>query len=216
MCGKPAEKLLPFLHKEQAFFWANDILIEENRWTWQYNWALCRGDCTTRDWVSSPGTPRSPRTAWPSPCSTCRGGWAAETSGWSSHSFRLSTWNFFFLSMSCVFHPVINRILKVGCVLFAFFTCLTRVSDYKHHPEVARTKKNRNIKSNKKFNKYKNTRNIKTLCPGCGRGGLAGRRSCLPVAQLPAGKAEWSGDERHVDHLPLGSVHLPPLQQGGP
>ena len=29
------------------------------------------------------------------------------------------------------------NIFQVGCVLFAFFTCLTRVSDYKHHPEVA-------------------------------------------------------------------------------
>ena len=118
--------------------------------------------------------------------------------------------------MSSDFDPVINPILKVGCVLFAFFTCLTRVSDYKHHPEVARTKKTEILKNNKKFSKYKNTKNIKTLYPGCGRGGLAGRRSCLPVAQLPAGKAERSCDERHVDHLPLGSVHLPPLQQGGP
>ena len=25
---------------------------------------------------------------------------------------------------------------KVGCVFFAFFTSLSRVSDYKHHPEV--------------------------------------------------------------------------------
>ena len=137
MYGKPVEKnVYFFLHQEHALCWANAILIEENRRVWQYNWALCRGDCTTRDWVSSPGTPRSPRTAWPTQCSTCRGGWAAETSGWSSHSFRLLTWNFFFLSMSSDFDPFINRILKVGCVLFAFFTCLTRVSDYKHHPEV--------------------------------------------------------------------------------
>ena len=111
--------------------------------------------------------------------------------------------------MSSDFDPFINPILKVGCVLFAFFTCLTRVSDYKHHPEVARTK---NQKHQKTTQNLTNTKNIKTLYLGCGRGGLTGWRSCLPVAQLPAGKAEWSGDERHVDHLPLGSVHLPPLQ----
>jgi len=30
---------------------------------------------------------------------------------------------------------LVKPLIQVGCVLFAFFTCLTRVSDYKHHPE---------------------------------------------------------------------------------
>ena len=78
--------------------------------------------------------------------------------GQATHSGSYLTWNFFFLSMSSDFDPVVNPILKVGCVLFAFFTCLTRVSDYKHHPEVARTKKTEILKNNNKFNKYKNSK----------------------------------------------------------
>lgn len=30
---------------------------------------------------------------------------------------------------------LVKPLIQVGCLLFAFFTCLTRVSDYKHHPE---------------------------------------------------------------------------------
>jgi len=29
---------------------------------------------------------------------------------------------------------LVKPLIQVGCVLFAFFTCLTRISDYKHHP----------------------------------------------------------------------------------
>ena len=143
--------------------------------------------------------------------------------GQATHSGSYLTWNFFFLSMSSDFWSSCKPYFEGWLCSFRLLHMSHKSIRLQASPWGGTHKKNRNIKKQQKIKQIqKNNKQIQknkkimTLCPGCGRGGLAGRRSCLPVAQLPAGKAERSCDERHVDHLPLGSVHLPPLQQGGP
>ena len=65
-----------------------------------------------------------------------------------------------------------------------------------------------NINSTKKFQQKS--------FPGCRWRGAAWRWSCLSCLELPVGTPDRSGDQRHLHHIPLGRLHLPPLQQGGP